>query len=61
MLKYVLKTIWRHRARTFLTVSGTSVAMFVFCLVGSVQQGMDRLTDDTTATQNLIVFQENRF
>ncbi|MGB0599785.1 MAG: ABC transporter permease [Rubripirellula sp.] len=61
MVKYVLKTLWRHRARTFLTVSGTAVAMFVFCLVGSVQQGMSRLTEDTAANQNLIVFQENRF
>ena len=61
MLKYVLKTIWRHRTRTLLTVSGASVAMFVFCFVGSVQQGFDQLVTGEDADRSLIVFQENRF
>lgn len=61
MLKYVLKTIWRHRARTLLTVSGSAVAMFVFCFVGSVQEGLRRLTTGDDAQRSLIVFQENRF
>src|SRR5436190_1268593 len=39
---YVLKNLWRHRARTFLTVSGAAVALFVFSFVGSVQEGLDR-------------------
>lgn len=61
MHSYLLKTIWRHRARTLLTVSGAAVAMFVFCLVGSVQEGLRRLSTGTDAQRNLIVFQENRF
>lgn len=61
MLGYVLKTLLRHRARTLLTVSGTAVAMFVFCLVGSVQEGLERLTTGSDADRSLIVFQENRF
>lgn len=61
MLTYVLKTLWRHRTRTLLTVSGAAVAMFVFCFVGSVQQGLDRLTSGADAERSLIVFQENRF
>ncbi|QEG23087.1 ABC transporter permease [Mariniblastus fucicola] len=61
MLRYVLKTLYRHRARTLLTVSGAAVAMFVFCFVGSVQQGLDRLTSGADANRSLIVFQENRF
>ena len=61
MLTYVLKTIWRHRTRTLLTVTGTAVAMFVFCFVRSVQEGMERLTAGTDANRRLIVFQENRF
>jgi putative ABC transport system permease protein len=36
---YVLKNLWRHRSRTTLTVSGSAVALFVFCFVGAVQQG----------------------
>jgi len=58
---YVLKTLWGHRARTLLTISGAAVAMLVFCFVGSVQEGLDRLTSDEDANRTLIVFQENRF
>ncbi|SFJ43410.1 ABC transporter permease [Planctomicrobium piriforme] len=58
---YVFKSLWGHRARTLLTVSGAAVAMFVFCFVGSVQEGLDRLTSDEDAQRTLIVFQENRF
>ncbi len=61
MLIYVFKTLWRHRTRTLLTVTGAAVAMFVFCLVGSVQQGLDQLTSGADADRSLIVFQENRF
>ena len=61
MIGYVLKTLWRHRTRTLLTVSGSAVAMFVFCFVGSVQEGLHRLTTGSDADRSLIVFQENRF
>ena len=56
---YLLKGLWRHRARTVLTVSGSAVALFVFCFVGAVQEGLNDLTDSHDNT--LIVFQENRF
>ena len=58
---YVLKSLWRHRARTLLTVSGTAVALFVLCFIGAVQQGLARLTEDDDSQRTLIVFQENRF
>lgn len=58
---YILKTLKGHAARTMLTVSGAAVAMFVFCCVGSVQEGLERLTSDKDAQRTLIVFQENRF
>ncbi len=61
MISYVLKTLWRHRTRTLLTVTGSAVAMFVFCFVGSVQEGLNRLTTGSDADRTLIVFQENRF
>ncbi len=61
MIAYVLKALWRHRTRSLLTVSGSAVAMFVFCLVGSVQEGLHRLTSGSDADRRLIVFQENRF
>ncbi|MCL4204225.1 MAG: ABC transporter permease [Pirellulaceae bacterium] len=58
---YVIKSLWRHQARTLLTVSGAAVALFVLCFVGSVQEGLERLTEDEHAQRTLIVFQENRF
>ncbi|QDV25440.1 ABC transporter permease [Aureliella helgolandensis] len=61
MLTYVLKTLIRHQTRSFLTISGAAVAMFVFCFVGSVQEGLERLTSGADADRSLIVFQENRF
>ena len=61
MLTYVLKTLWRHHTGTLLTVTGAAVAMFVFCFVGSVQEGLQRLTTGADADRSLIVFQENRF
>jgi putative ABC transport system permease protein len=60
-IPYVLKSLWRHRARTLLTVSGTAVALLVFCFIGAVQQGLLALTSGDDAGRTLIVFQENRF
>jgi putative ABC transport system permease protein len=56
---YTLKTLWRHRIRTFLTMSGAAVALFVFVMVGTVQQGLDRLRSQSDKT--LVVFQANKF
>ena len=61
LIPLVLKTLWRHRSRTFLTVSGAAVALFVFCFVGSVQYGMDDLQHRQAEKQSLIVFQANKF
>jgi putative ABC transport system permease protein len=58
---YVLKNLWRHRTRTALTVSGSAVALFVFCFVGAVQQGLAQLTQGNQAERTLIIFQANRF
>ncbi|MHB8973131.1 MAG: ABC transporter permease [Pirellulaceae bacterium] len=58
---YVLKSLWRHRARTLLTVSGSAVALFVYSIVGAVQGGLDNLTRHAQSERTLVVFQENRF
>jgi putative ABC transport system permease protein len=60
-LPYVLKTLWRHRSRTILTVSGSAVALFVFCFVGAVQEGMNNLEHSQSAKQSLVMFQANKF
>lgn len=58
---YVAKSLWRHRTRSLLTISGAGVALLVFCFVGSVQRGLLALTENQEAGRTLIVFQENRF
>jgi putative ABC transport system permease protein len=58
---YLLKTLWRHRTRTLLTITGSAVALFVFCFAGAIQEGMDSLTSDASKERTLIVFQANRF
>jgi len=60
-LPYLLKTLWRHRARTMLTVSGSAVALFVFCFVAAVQHGMDDVQRRQESKQSLITFQANKF
>lgn len=58
---YVVKSLWRHRTRSLLTVSGAAVALLVFSFVGAVQRGLFALTENQAAGRTLIVFQENRF
>lgn len=64
MLKFfplILKTLWRHRSRTALTCVGAAIALFVFCFVGAVQEGMADLQTRQAAKGSLIVFQANKF
>ena len=60
-LPYLLKTLWRHRARTMLTVTGSAVALFVFCFVAAVQHGMNDVQRRQESKQSLITFQANKF
>ena len=58
---YILKTLWRHRSRTVLTVSGSAVAIFVYCFAGSIQEGMNDLSNRQSSKRNLVTFQANKF
>jgi len=60
-LPYILKTLWRHRSRTLLTVAGSAVALFVFCFVAAIQRGMDDLRTRQDQQQSLVSFQANKF
>jgi putative ABC transport system permease protein len=60
-LPYTLKTLWRYRSRTIMTVGGSAVALFVFCFVGAVQEGMLALQRRQEAKGSLIAFQANKF
>jgi putative ABC transport system permease protein len=58
---YILKTLRGHSTRTILTVGGAAVALFVFCCVAAIGEGLDRLADNAANERRLIVFQANRF
>lgn len=60
-LPYVLKTLWGHRTRSLLTLSGAAVALFVFSFVGGIQEGMKSLSRNKDSDRSLIVFQRYRF
>ena len=60
LIPYIFKSLWRHRTRTLLTLSGTAVGLFVFCFVGSIREGLDALLNQREARQSLVVFQANK-
>lgn len=58
---YIFKSLWRSRLRTLMTLIAITTAMFLFCFLQSLQDGLNQVTD-AQATRNLfIVFQQNRF
>lgn len=58
---YIFKNLWRNRLRTLMTLAAITTAMFLFCFLQSLQDGLSQVTD-AQATRNLfIVFQQNRF
>jgi putative ABC transport system permease protein len=60
-LPLVLKHVVRHRARSFLTVCGVAIAMFLFCSVDAMQRGVERATTVTATDTTLVVYRENRY
>jgi len=59
-IPYVLRTAWRARTRTVLTVIGAAVAMGLFAFVRIVDQGVTDL-DENASQPVLVVFQDSRF
>ena len=57
---YVLRTAFRARTRSLLTVLGGTLAMMLFAFVRTVDGGVDDLAE-RTAQPVLVVFQDSRF
>ncbi|MDG2031225.1 MAG: ABC transporter permease [Phycisphaerales bacterium] len=57
----VLKQIRRSRIRSLLTISGIAVAMFLFCVVESMREGVQAATVATAEDTTLVVYRENRY
>ena len=57
----VLKQVFRNRTRSVLTACGVATAMFLFCIIESMQAGMRQATEANAADTTLIVYRESRF
>ena len=57
----VLKQVFRQRARSVLTACGVATAMFLFCVIETMQDGMRLATEANAADTTLVVYRENRF
>lgn len=57
---YVLRTAWRARTRSLLTILGGTFAMMLFAFVRTVDDGVHQLSE-RTAQPVLVVFQDSRF
>lgn len=59
-LPYVLRTAFRARTRSLLTILGGTFAMMLFAFVRTVDDGVEQLSE-RTAQPVLVVFQDSRF
>ena len=53
---FALKQIARRPTRTLLTICGVATAMFLFCAIQSMQQGMKDAAEANAAETTLIVY-----
>jgi putative ABC transport system permease protein len=58
---FVLKQIVRRRARTVLTLLGVATAMFLFCAVQAMQEGVREATEVKAKDTTLVVYRQNRY
>ncbi len=60
-LPLVMKGIVRHRTRSALTIASVAVAMFLFTVVESMQDGVRRATEVTAEDTTLVVYRQDRY
>lgn len=61
MFPYVFKSLGRNRTRTLLTLSGSAVALLVYCIISAIWTGFEFSSLGRQGDRTLIVFQANRF
>ena len=60
-LKLAWKAVIRRPMRSVLIIFGAAMSVFLFCVIGSVQSGLNSLLGQQEADRRLVVFQENKF
>ena len=61
VIPLVLKQLRRSPMRSFLTITGIAVAMFLFGVVESMRNGVKAATVATAEDTTLVVYRENRY
>ncbi|MBX7245384.1 MAG: ABC transporter permease [Candidatus Sumerlaeaceae bacterium] len=61
LLQYVWKSVARHRVRSALTALGIATAMFLFCFIEGLQNGVREATESEATKNLLIAYQKSRF
>ena len=61
LVKLALKSIRENHVRTFLTVIGVSVAIFIFCFFQSIQSSMGQIVSEAGRQNNLVVMEKNKW
>lgn len=61
VIPVVLKQVRRNRIRSLLTIAGIAVAMFLFCVVESMREGVHEATVASAEDTTLVVYRENRY
>ena len=57
----VIKQIRRSPVRSGLTVGGIAIAMFLFCFVEAMRDGVTRATAESAEDATLVVYRQNRY
>lgn len=60
-IPFAWKQVVRHRTRSLLTIAGVATAMFLYCAVEAMQQGVEAATQATAQDTTLVVYRENRY
>ena len=61
LVHYAWRTMTRHKLRSALTIGGIATAMFLFCFIEGLQNGVRQATENEATRNLLIVYQKSRF
>ena len=60
-IRYVLRNMRRNQLRSGLTMIGVTVSIFLFCVILSLNHGIQTMLAKSGNAQTLVVFQKNRY
>jgi putative ABC transport system permease protein len=61
LMRYVWRSVVRQHTRSLLTIVGIATAMFLYCFIEGLQNGVRAATEGEATKNVLVVYQKNRF